>query len=203
MTGRTAALLLTVLTLLTAAGQEKPDDRAADPPSTVRRRRPDPGKAKAKPQPEEPQPEEPRPKEPPSGNYFEEELTGYGVGHLTRRDTFSFSNRIVEKIRQHISSGQELEKIVVRGYADSIPNSGIKYDLKLLPLDCQREIEPGLIDNPRLAYLRGCLVWNSLRGILEPTYAGGVAWSKTGAEYREKGEQGPQYRKVAVEVYFR
>lgn len=176
--------------------QRNSNDRAGDPPSTVRHRR------------ERKERRTPPTGGAPSPSYFKKELIGYGVGRLTKKkENISFCNRIAEEIRNRISIGQEIDRIIVRGYADSIRirNQGIKYDFRLLPLKCQREVASGPIDNPKLAYLRGCIVWNSLSGILESNYADGIkiAWTKTGVDYRDAKKRGRMFRKVVVEVFWR
>lgn len=145
------------------------------------------------------------PPNPPSVGaiYIQRELIGYGVGELTHPKSLAFCNNLAREIKTLTDSGRRIELIIVRGYADGIRNNGLKYNLGLLPIKCQELVTPGLVDDPKLAFLRGCIIWNLLSGMIDSTQAGGIAWEKQQYDEPTGGLKGDLYRKVTVEVTLR
>jgi hypothetical protein len=131
-----------------------------------------------------------------------QELQGYGVGVATHRDGPVFSERLAGEIRAQIGNGRRISRIIVTGFADGIPNSGLNYDLTTLPIRCQAGISVP-VDDGELALLRGCIILDQISHALGPQYSGGISWKGDEKDEPDGGEQGDKYRKAKVDIYMR
>lgn len=140
---------------------------------------------------------------PTRGNSLKRELTGYIAGRFTHSEGLLFCRNIAEEVRSLISSGRRINTILVKGFADGIPNGGLSYNRALLPTQCQPEVNVSTLNDTQLAHLRGCIILNTLSGMIEPKYAGGiVAWRTDQYDEPDYGLRGGAYRKVSVEILY-
>lgn len=147
----------------------------------------------------------PSPVKTPGKKTIIKELFGYDKGYLTHPESFSFCKELATKIQDLVNSGCEIKLVVVKGFADGIPNRGLKYDIAKLPKECKENRDFETIDDTELAFLRGCLIWNLLSGLLEESVGSGIiaAWGKN--EYYDEpdgGQIGYKYRKVSLEIIY-
>ena len=145
-----------------------------------------------------------KPPDPPPLNetYLQRELDSYVVGQPTHRDSLRFSETIANEVKNLIKSGRRIEKIIVTGFADGIPNKGIKYDLGHLSSDCQKGISAPL-DDTELALLRGCIILEQISRSVGSPSVGIIGWRKDEYDEPDGGKQGAPYRKVRVEIFLR
>jgi hypothetical protein len=134
--------------------------------------------------------------------YMQRELDGYQVGQPAHADAITFCQTVSKEIKSLVGSGRKIEKILVTGFADGIPNKGINYDLSRLPSNCEKGIKSP-VDDPELALLRGCVVLEQLSEMLEPIFAGGISWRKDKYDEPDGGHQGSAFRKVRIEIFMR
>jgi len=192
---RILAGLIIVFILASSLGQKKPGRDGADPPPNVPPLPPSSG----------PTPKPPRtPPAPPvlGESEYEETLDNYEVGEPVKNSGERFCRRLAAKIREQTMSGRKVERVIITGFADGIPNPGTIYDLNLLPLNCRNGVNSPLDDN-ELALLRGCVIFETLRKIVGKSYAGGEGWQREAHDEPDGINQGGKHRKVRVEITFR
>jgi hypothetical protein len=126
-------------------------------------------------------------------------LYGYGEGEVTHKDSFSFAQNLASEINALLDKNTEIDSILVKGFADGLHNDGKIYDIKSFPLRCQNGVE-GLIDDNELAYLRGCIIWDSFsRAMGEESFAL-ISWKRDAYDEPDGGKKGDFYRKTIVEI---
>jgi hypothetical protein len=187
--------LIIVCTLVFSLGQKKPGRDGADPPPNVPPLPPSVGPT--------PKPPLIPPTPPVLGEWkYEDTLDDYEKGDPVKKSGEQFCRRLAAKIREQTMSGRKVQKVVVTGFADGIPNDGKVYDLTQLPLNCQKSVSSPL-DDDELALLRGCVIFETLRKIAGESYAGGEGWQRESHDEPDGVNQGGKYRKVHVEITFR
>jgi hypothetical protein len=172
----------------------KRDRDGADPPPSVPPLPPGPN----------PQPA-PIPPDPPvlGESKYEDTLDNYEVGEPIHERGELFCKRLAAKIREQVTSGRKVQRVIITGFADGIPNKGKVYDLTLLHPSCRNGVSSPL-DDDELALLRGCVIFESLKETISEKYAGGEGWQKPETHDEPDGiNQGGKYRKVHVEITFR
>lgn len=131
-----------------------------------------------------------------------QELQAYKVGDPTHPESLPFAERIVSSIRSQLVAGRVIDRVIVTGFADGIPNSGLNLNLRELPVRCSNGVITP-VDDGELAHLRGCIILDQISGILGIKYSSGISWTGTEEDEPDGGLQGNPYRKVKVEVFMR
>ncbi len=130
------------------------------------------------------------------------QLTGYEIGQPTHKNRSKFVMDLFKEINDRIESGYEVSEIAITGFADGIPNNGLKIDLSHLPEICKsKDINSSRINDLELARLRGCIISTDLRKLTELNSFGGVNVNEF--DEPDGGKQGIAYRKVFVKVSLR
>jgi len=129
-------------------------------------------------------------------------LSGYPVGQPTHMNALSFCSDVGQQIRTLEATGRVIERVLVTGYADGIPNRGLTFHLPGFPTTCQRGLSLP-IDDRKLAMLRGCIILQQLSDVIGSSHASGVAWENDQFDEPDGGKQGDEFRKVTVEVFLR
>ena len=113
-----------------------------------------------------------------------------------------FCSDVGQEIRTLKAGGRVIERVLVTGYADGIPNRGLMFNLPGFPTTCQRGLSLP-IDDTKLAMLRGCIILQQLSDVIGSSYASGVAWENDQFDEPDGGQQGAEFRKVTVELFMR
>jgi hypothetical protein len=131
---------------------------------------------------------------------FTRELSGYERSQSKSPASFQFATEVSRQIESLMAVGREIDEILITGFADGIPNSGIKQKGLLIPEACKQGID-GDIDDSELAYLRGCIVWNEIANLLEPKYSAIISTLRKDAyDEPDGGKSGYPYRKVLIKI---
>jgi hypothetical protein len=138
----------------------------------------------------------------PTAKPFQRELSGFGIGDPTHANAVYFANRTAAEITALSNSGLAIDRIVVIGYADGIPNDGVAFVPELLPPRCRTITSLSDINDSELAFLRGCVVAELLFSRVSRPFAGGVPLQTDRFDEPDGGASGPTHRRVVVEVYF-
>jgi hypothetical protein len=113
-----------------------------------------------------------------------------------------FSETLTGEVKSLVAAGRRIDKIIVTGFADGIPNRGLNYNLNLLPSNCQKGITLPL-DDSELALIRGCVVLEQMSQMVGSLYTGGISWRKDEFDEPDGGRKGNAFRKVRVEIFLR
>lgn len=127
------------------------------------------------------------------------ELSGFAAGQPVHARLLPFCRRVNRELATWDRNGWRIDRIVVRGYADGIPNHGLRIDPAHLPVECHRRAERR-VDDIELARLRACLVKESLFSASGAKYPAGVQWTREAFDEPDGGATGPEHRKVKVEI---
>lgn len=151
--------------------------------------------------------EKKQPEKPPLPPVIDEthivrKLSGYPVGQPTHMNALSFCRDVGQQIRTLEATGRVIERVLVTGYADGIPNKGLMFHLLGFPTTCQRGVSLP-IDDRKLAMLRGCIILQQLSDVIGSSHASGVAWEHGQFDEPDGGNQGDDFRKVTVDVFLR
>lgn len=190
-------VFLLISSLVLANGAQKRGDRdGADPPPTVPVFIPKPGRTKPL--------KKAQPARPPVINetYLQRELKGFGVGQPLHRSSLQFCHDVASEIKNLLASGRDIQRIVVTGYADGIPNRGLDLHIRDFPVSCQKGFSLP-VDDPELARLRACIILERLTEMLSKPVAAGIAWEKSEYDEPDGGDRGNVFRKVKIEVFLR
>lgn len=131
-----------------------------------------------------------------------EELTAYPIGRYVQTGIPAFCHRVASQIESREAQGWSIDRVVVRGYADGIHNSGVAVDTNHLPASCRTGHYPKA-DDVELARLRACVVLDALRQLASLNRPAAVTWATDEYDEPDGGRIGDSYRKVVVEVELR
>ncbi len=191
--------ILIVIILLGFYSLAKPNSngKTADPNPTVPEYKPDEKKKKEKPT------EQPLPPIPTPNKSIVAELADFETGKAIHYGTGQFCENLTMEIKNYIGTNKEVEKVIVKGFADGFTNRGLKkFDLAPFPSSCQKGVDLP-IDDTELAILRGCVVFEKITELLGFDFAGGITWQKDKYDEPDGGNKGGLYRKVRVEIFLK
>ena len=131
-----------------------------------------------------------------------QDLTGYAIGRYVHSGTPRLCVRVVHDIESWERQGWVVDRIVIRGYADGIPNAGVVVDETTLAASCRSRMAPKEADL-ELARLRACTALYALQRT--PFFDRPVAMTWVTDEFDEPdgGRTGPSYRKVQISIALR
>lgn len=128
------------------------------------------------------------------------ELIGYKPGTYIHPAMPLYNEKIAAEIRMLERQGFKLRSIVIRGFADGLPNRGIHFNVAAIPEKCRSGVVGrATLKDPDLAFLRSCIVWDDLSRISGQPI-GQPAWFRETYDIPDGGPIGPQHRKVVVEL---
>lgn len=151
---------------------------------------------------QQPKPDAPPPSSDNGLNSVKREISGYELGGFVHKSGLAFCNNLADEIRDLVASGQKINMILVKGFADGKPNKGVRYVRSSIPAPCQPDASVETLNDVALARMRACIIQNLLTGMIDPKYASSIAaWQMEQYDEPDYGFQGYAYRKVSVEVF--
>ena len=129
-------------------------------------------------------------------------LTAYGVGRYIHPGIPRLCARVVRDIETWERQGWIVDRIVIRGYADGIPNAGVVVDEQSLKPSCRRR-KPEKEPDRELARLRACVVLDALQHTPYLDRPIALTWVTDDFDEPDGGRIGPAHRKVEIEIALR
>lgn len=130
------------------------------------------------------------------------ELRDFEEGAPLHPGAVAFAQDVAAQLKGLLVAGRSIDRIVVTGFADGIPNPGVAFSGELVPARCRRGLTGPLLNDHELAFMRGCVVLQLIQELAGQPLAGGVRWQPP-LSYDEPdgGDAGYAFRKVVVEVF--
>jgi len=129
-------------------------------------------------------------------------LTAYGIGRYVHPGIPRLCSQVVRDIETWESNGWLVDRVVIRGYADGIPNRRVYAENMDLPPSCSSQAHVKRPDE-QLARLRACHVLHALLKTPHLHRPVAITWVTDDYDEPDGGRTGPAYRKVEVELAMR
>ena len=112
----------------------------------------------------------------------------------------AFANSVAADIKSLILANRRVDQILVKGFADGIPNDGVSYIPEVIPSRCRKDLDSDVLNDEQLAFMRGCVVLELIKERVGEPLSGGALWKTDMHDEKDGGASGYAYRKVVVEV---